>query len=458
MIEAGDLNLTHTFADTNTSAQLLIDILSDDDTDGYGFDNITFLGDAKPVIASQDFEGDIFKSFVEGGPTDGQQSEDLWFEGIGGKAHATGGATDLGFVHTGEMSEGGTAGVIAGEFQLTHYSSNSSSSADLDFGGNSRTGKINFNSVDLSGHINKGFSVDLSNLGASPGMRDIVIHLLVNGVTEVTLLDTRVQADGTIAVADLNLIHTFADNDSSAQLLIDIYTDNDTNGYGIDNVHFFGTVGVPTPAYGVEVAKVGDDLSWSVDHEDGVVSYQVQKNISGNWTTVTTVAATGEANASYKVTVGEGEFRVVAVDASGFSQPFAVEATDAFIALKQGWNLISVPFDNADLSELESTTKWGWDGAKYIEVTEAKALQGLWVYTDIASEITISGDVAISATATLNSGWNLVGPAENCAAPARHTVFSWDKTYQKVLEGDNALIQGRGYWIFSDSEATVNLK
>ena len=217
-----------------------------------------------------------------------------------------------------------------------------------------------------------------------------------------------------------------------------------------------------TPAYGVEVVKDGDLLNWSADYEDGVVSYKIQKLVDGVWTTVTAVAAKGGADTSYSVTVGEGEFRIVAVDATGYEQPFGA-TTDAvvtaFIEVKEGWNLISVPCDNADTSGLNDFgTIWGWNGSEYVTVDTPTAMQGLWIYAQTASELTLTGKKVTDATVTLHNGWNLIGPAENCSAPADLQTFTWNGAYQSILEQDNTLIMGQGYWVYSDSEQAVELK
>ena len=80
---------------------------------------------------------------------------------------------------------------------------------------------------------------------------------------------------------------------------------------------------IVTPAHGVEVILNGTTLSWSVDYEDGVVSYTIEQNVNGTWATLTRVAATGENNAEYSLTVTEdGEYRIIAIDASGSSETF----------------------------------------------------------------------------------------------------------------------------------------
>ena len=222
------------------------------------------------------------------------------------------------------------------------------------------------------------------------------------------------------------------------------------------------TEAIATPAYGVEVVKEGDSLNWTVDYEDGVVSYRIEKKIGESWNTVTAVAATGEVNSTYSVVVGEGEFRIVAIDASGFSQTFGVtdaNVVDCFIDIKSGWNLISVPCENADLASLKSLgTLWCWDGKGYVEVEEPQAMQGLWIFTDAATELNLKGNCIENANVNLTSGWNLVGPAANCQLPEGLTAFTWDGAYNALLNDGKGLITGQGYWIYSDNGQAVELR
>ena len=279
---------------------------------------------------------------------------------------------------------------------------------------------------------------------------------------------TMSQIPATISTSTINTIRVGMQNAQAARSLPGSYANVRVWGDSVHQVDleqifevektYFQLIA--TPAYGVEVTKAGSELNWTVDYEDGVVSYKVEKSIDGIWSTITTVAATGEANATYSVTVGEGEFRVVAIDASGFTQAFATSANNntvtTFLNIESGWNLISVPSENANLSSL-STTIWGWDGKQYVEVKEPKALQGLWIFSDSNKELTVKGTKVASAEVSLTNGWNLVGPAENCKKPTGLTVFTWCESYKALLDQDS-LIVGQGYWIYSDNEQQVNLK
>ena len=205
---------------------------------------------ASPTLATllkgQDFDDPIFATGVE--------SEPLHFNRTGSApvTHASTGGTDLGFTHDGLIStSGGTpgtdvaAGVIGGEFHIIHYSSTYTGST-LDFEENPRTGSLHFESVDLTGFKDKTFSMDIHDIGSNTTDDDVVVRLLVNGTTTITLLDTRPQPNGT--AGSQTLTHAFSDMDISARLLIDILSDDNGDGYGFDNISFEGNV-PDTPAF-----------------------------------------------------------------------------------------------------------------------------------------------------------------------------------------------------------------
>lgn len=199
------------------------------------------------VLKGQDFDAAIFASGAESGA--------LYFRRTGGAPviHASTGGTDLGFTHDGLTSTTGTptpgtdvaAGVAGGHFHIMHYSSTYSGSA-LDFS-NPRTGRLHFDPVDLTGFKDKMFGMDIHDIGSNTGDDDVVVRLLVNGGTTVTLLDTRPQAKGT--AGNQTLTHSFNDTDYSVQLLIDILSDDNGDGYGFDNIAFNGVLNPDAPEF-----------------------------------------------------------------------------------------------------------------------------------------------------------------------------------------------------------------
>jgi hypothetical protein len=136
--------------------------------------------------------------------------------------------------------------VIAGEFRIMHYSSQSVGS-DLDFGEDPRTGFLHFEPVDLTGFQSKTFRMEIRDLGSNTTNDEVVVRLLVNDGTMVTLLDTRPQAHGTAGHRTLS--YSFDDFDWSARLLIDVLSDDDGDGYAFDAIVFEGLANPDAPVF-----------------------------------------------------------------------------------------------------------------------------------------------------------------------------------------------------------------
>ncbi len=209
-----------------------------------------------------------------------------------------------------------------------------------------------------------------------------------------------------------------------------------------------------TPVIGFESSVKGSTLTWTVEEEIGVKEYVI-KDTSGK--IITTVIADGSS--SYRIELAEGITDVVIeiVDNDGSSQTYAPEDGNkqiTFYDLEKGWNLIAITADNADLTELKKASSgaiWAWNGESYTSVESAGATNAVWVYMNSAKQVKVTGTKS-NATIKLSSGWNLVGPAENCRAPEKAlSTYSWESNnemYQNINK-DSILQEGSGYWIFS---------
>ncbi len=206
-----------------------------------------------------------------------------------------------------------------------------------------------------------------------------------------------------------------------------------------------------TPAIGLEVTLTDNVLTWSVDYELGIKEYQIVDAITDE--VVDVVAA---SKGAYSVELPEGiDAKLVIVDNSGFTQTFVPSdgnKVNTVYELQEGWNLIAITGDNADISELKEVITgniWGWNGTEYHAVDNPQACQGIWVFVQKTVQVVVTADKT-DATLSLNTGWNLVGPSENILVPAEaQAVYSWNKTYEAILENTDTLLQGVGYWIFS---------
>ncbi len=205
-----------------------------------------------------------------------------------------------------------------------------------------------------------------------------------------------------------------------------------------------------TPAIGLEVSQEGSEFSWSVATEIGVKEYQVVNAATGE---VVEVVVAG--NGSYSVTLPEGvEAKLVVVDNSGYRQTFLPadgNIVKVVYDLKEGWNLIAMPGENADISELKDVTVggiWAWNGAAYETTETPAACQGIWIYAPKTVQAIVTAEKS-DVELSLQPGWNLVGPKENITVPeAALTVYGWNETYEQILN-DGIMVQGIGYWIFT---------
>ena len=190
--------------------------------------------------------------------------------------HAGSGAsgTNLGFSANGRGS--GTSGnnpffeVTGGEVIFVHFSSNSdvsthstaenlSGASTLTFAQNTdHTAFLYTQVVDLRGHNASSFSMDVGDYTGATNTDDddIVVRLWINNTTEVVLVDTRGNANGALTYGTIN--HNFADTDVSAQLLVDLFTDDDADGYRIDNILFQGTADPNPPTFDSDPISTAD--------------------------------------------------------------------------------------------------------------------------------------------------------------------------------------------------------
>ena len=219
--------------------------------------------------------------------------------------------------------------------------------------------------------------------------------------------------------------------------------------WGGDNIEVKGVQAV-TPALDLQVEQKGNLVRWSLSQEVGVICYRL---VDEDGCVIATVAAAGKSN--YEVEIGSvKKVRLVVIDNHGSTVyiPQDGNLITTPYALEKGWNLIGLTGDHVDLTALESVTHsklWTWNGSCYEEVIEPMATQAFWVKSDFSTNVELTGEWS-SRKIELNTGWNLVGPTTDCYCPKHaDTVYCWNKKYEKILESDDILIRGVGYWIFS---------
>ena len=206
-----------------------------------------------------------------------------------------------------------------------------------------------------------------------------------------------------------------------------------------------------TPVVGLELVQTGNELTWTLEGEIGVIKYQVINAETGEL--IEEIDATGKS--SYTTTLPDGvKAKLVVVDNHGSQTYFPMDGNIVTTPyeLVKGWNLIAITGDKADISKLESVAigpLWAWNGSNYVRTTAPTATQAIWIDSVKETTVNVSAEKS-EAKVTLNTGWNMVGPTNNESIPkGAMSVFTYDDTYNAITEQDKLLIRGVGYWIFA---------
>ncbi|MGL4854864.1 MAG: hypothetical protein ACRC37_06390, partial [Lentisphaeria bacterium] len=132
-----------------------------------------------------------------------------------------------------------------------------------------------------------------------------------------------------------------------------------------------------TGAQDVVITHEDGKFAWTVTSEDGVALYEV---VDANGNVIATIVPNGSLNYSIDA---DGSLRLVITDVNGNKQTFYPDRDNVAtisLPLAKGWNLIAVPFINADLKELNRAvggTYWIWNGSNYeIMPNQPEALTG----------------------------------------------------------------------------------
>ena len=142
------------------------------------------------------------------------------------------------------------------------------------------------------------------------------------------------------------------------------------------------------------------------------------------------------------------------------------EADTYQFKLIPGWNLIGIPFALDEASQADFLSKvvvYAYDEAanNYIpaELTTLEAGVSYWVFADEAKSITVkAADGEALNGVALKAGWNWVAPLKGSElampAAARIVWFYTQDGYRQATE-DADIVVGRGYWIYSDTDAVI---
>lgn len=215
---------------------------------------------------------------------------------------------------------------------------------------------------------------------------------------------------------------------------------------------------VLTPVLGLDLRVENGQLVWSAQQELGVSKYVVEQWINGQWVMIQTLNA---GAGGYAVAIDETlPVRLMTIDASGFVQVFNAAVNELTLTIHEGWNLLSLPFAMDAVTELEAMTGselWVWDGQNYQVADRLAAQQGFWVNSQYAGTFTVTGETDTLGLVELQAGWNLAGPVNNMNVPENLLIYGHGEAYE-TLQTSGILVVGRGYWIHTESEQTIELK
>jgi surface protein len=218
---------------------------------------------------------------------------------------------------------------------------------------------------------------------------------------------------------------------------------------------------IGTPVIDLVLTQAGNRLTWTVMNDSEVIEYRIINSVTGE--IIDTVIPTG-ANI-YNFILEDGvKAELVVVDKHGTQTYIPIDGNKIIIPyfLKEGWNLIAIIGDQADLTPFKDESDypiWGWNDGVYELVTGTVATQAIWVHSNKDIRVDITAQKS-EAKIQLNQGWNLVGPIHNCGVPTDSiSTFSfindetdqdiYDEAYKVIIDEDGVLIRGVGYWIFS---------
>ena len=160
-------------------------------------------------------------------------------------------------------------------------------------------------------------------------------------------------------------------------------------------------------------------------------------------------------------------------------QPVGLELSNYILALKPGWNLISLPLEQADttISTVLSSINSQYDAIKYYDATDASDpwktyrpgastndlasinhKMGFWIEMNDFANLTVEGIEPASTDITLYAGWNLVGYPTQDSETVANALFGTGADRVEVCDlGEPYLIKevgptymmkpGEGYWV-----------
>lgn len=136
------------------------------------------------------------------------------------------------------------------------------------------------------------------------------------------------------------------------------------------------------------------------------------------------------------------------------------------INLNTGWNLVSVPFLDNDMSTSNifansSSEVFSYNGSYYSVDTLMNGV-GYWVKYETGQSLQICGGI-IDTTINVNEGWNLVGPfdeqipVQNISSNPPNIITSPFFGFEQSYVTADTLDPGRGYWVKTNANGIIQL-
>ena len=145
-------------------------------------------------------------------------------------------------------------------------------------------------------------------------------------------------------------------------------------------------------------------------------------------------------------------FAVTAYNFEALESTYSNEVGAFSVALRQGFNLVSLPVtpEDSSLSALfpDALAAYEFDGVIQ-EATHLEPGKGYWVKAPSDQTYTICGEEFVGYSATLSEGWHLIGAVHGNATPlvdpagAIAVMYGFDEAYYEVSEFSNS----QGYWV-----------
>ena len=227
---------------------------------------------------------------------------------------------------------------------------------------------------------------------------------------------------------------------------------------------------VPDPPSIVSISdeESGVEVSWVMDDEAFIVSYNIYKGASVQELAIAAQAPAGTDRFTDSNPEGPVVYYAVsAVNSDGVEGNRSAAASylnSSITASQSEWSLVSVSLSNS-VSNHQNTTLYGFSN-QYELSSELVPSHGYWIKSNTFDPefLQVSGAGLDSSAVNLQAGWNLIG---SLASPflvsdisdpqgilTNAPVFGFfESGYQPV----NQLEPNRGYWIFADEAGTVEL-